>query len=301
MNQDRLGISGHLDIAKVPGPHKAKSIRIGKRRLFWTDDPGVSTRFADQQFQTHLTAIHRGGDGRVKDVYDLGSGTVTNVGVLSLANDFAWAAPSGAAINTLKLQNYHAVGTGVSAAAITDIALGTLAAPTTTTAITGVQSLVAGTTGGDAASVQIYQSVGTANFTGAAAITEWGLFNASALSTTTGTPFSGSGATSTTASVTGAPLTASSTTVQGSQQYIFQDTTAATKFWGLVLSNTTSVITVPGWYTTTTGAVSGVNPVNGDAYTIQPVCFDHQVFSAINVVNLDSIIFTFQLQIVSGG
>jgi hypothetical protein len=301
MQQDNLGMSGHLDIAKIPGPHKARSIRIGKKRFFWTDDPGVSTRFADQYFQTHLTAVHRGGDGLVKGIRDFGSGTVTNVGVLSIANDFAWASPSAAAINTLKLANYHAVGTGTNASYIYNVALQTLAAPTTTTAVTGAQTLIAGTTGGDAASIQTYQTVATTNFTGAAAITEWGLFSSATLSSTTGTPFSGSSATSTTASVTGTPLTASSTTVAGEQGYIFQDNTAASPFWGMVTSNTTSVITVPAWYVVATGAVSGVNPVNGDAFTILPIMLDRQQFAAINVVNLDSIVWTFQLQVVSGG
>src|SRR5438128_10243734 len=45
-------------------------------------------------------------------VIDLGSGLVTNVGVLALANDWSLAAPSGAAINTLKLANWHFTGTG---------------------------------------------------------------------------------------------------------------------------------------------------------------------------------------------
>ena len=296
------GFNGDLEAVKVPGrTHGARSVRIGKRRFFWTDDMGESTRFANQMFQTNLTAVHRDGDGKLKDMHDLGSGLVTNVGVLSLVNDWLWASPSGSAINTLKLQNYHASGTGATAAAITDIQLQTAAAPTTTTAVTGVQSAVYGSVGGDAASVQSYKTVATINYTSGLAITEWGLFNNATLSATTGTPFSGTGATSTTASVTGTPLTASSTTVQGQQQFIFKDTTAASPFWGLVISNTTSVITVPAWYVVTTGAVSAVNPVNGDAYTIQPVMWDHKIFGAINVVASDSIQFSYTVQAVSGG
>ena len=300
MNQDSLGMSSHLDIAKIPGPRKAKSIRIGKKRIFWTDDPGVSTRFANQFFQTNLTAVHRDDRGRVKEVRDLGSGTVTNVATLSFANDFAWASPSGAAVNTLALAKYHGVGTGVTSSAITDIALQTAAAPTTTTFVTGNQSLIAGTTGGDAASVMTYQSVATVNFSGSAAITEWALFNNATLSSTTGSPFT-NGATSTSASVTGTPYTASSTTVAGQQGLVFKDTTAGTNFWGLCTANAVGSITVPGWYTVSGGAVSGVNPVFGDSLIIIPVCIDHQVFSAINVIASDSIVFTFQLQIVSGG
>lgn len=300
---DNMGISGELDA--VPSrwrPHdvtKSWRLPFGKGRLLYTKDTGSSLRMANEQFQTHLSAVHYGEHGQVKEVRDIGSGTVTNVGVLALANDFAWANPSGVAFNIIGQSNFHAVGTGTNAAAITDIQCQTLAAPTTATAVTGVQSLVAGLVGGDAASVQIYQTVATVNFTSTLAITEWGLFNNATLSATTGSPFTAG--TANTGTVTATPLTASTTTVAGEQQFIFQDNTAATKFWGLVTSNTTSVVTVPAWYTTAAGAISTVNPVNADAYTIQPVCFDHQVFAALNVINGDSIQFTFKLQIVSGG
>ena len=291
-----LGMSGDLEVIKIPGPHKARSVRVGKRgRLIWTKDVGDSTRFADQYFQTNLTAVHRDGDGKLCDVRDLGSGLVTNVGVLSMANDWNWAAPSGAAINTLKLANYHATGTGTNAAAISDIALQTPANPTTTTAVAGTQSLVAGS----AASVQIYQTVATLNYTGTVAVTEWGLFNNATLSATTGSPFTAGS--STTGTVTGTPFTASSSTVQGEQAFVFEDTTAGTPFWGLCTSNTTSVITVPAWYTVATGAASGSNPVNADVYKIIPVMWDHKEFSAINVNSGDSIQFTYKLTINSGG
>ena len=293
MNEN-VGMHGHLDAVKISRPHKARSFRVpGLGRVIVTRDPGVSTRLADEYFQTHLTAVWRDGDHKIKDVIDLGSGTVTNVGVLSMANDFAWASPSGAAINTLKLQNYHAVGTGTNPSTAYQVALQTPAAPTATTCITGTQTLVS------AASVQIYQTVATTNFSGSAAITEWGLFNAATLSATTGSPFTAG--TATTGNVTGTPLTASSTTVQGQQQFIFQDNTAASPFWGLVTSNTTSQVTVPAWYKVSDGSLPGVNPVNADTYTILPVMFDRQQFSAINVINGDSVQWTFQLTIQSGG
>ena len=301
--EDSMGIRGTLDAIKTRNrPHdiaKSWKLPFNKGRLLYTHDTGNGIRLANEQFQTHLSAIHYDDRGKVKDVRDLGSGTVTNVGTLSLANDFNWASPSGAAINTLKLANYHAVGTGTNASSIVNVALQTLASPTTTTAVTGAQSLVAGTIGGDAASVQIYQSVATTNFVGSAAITEWGLFSSATLSATTGSPFTaGNG---TTGTVTGTPLTASSSTVAGEQGFIFQDNTAASPFWGMVTSNTTSIITVPSWYVVATGAVSSVNPVNADAYTILPIMLDRQEFSEINVISGDSIAWTFRLQIQSGG
>lgn len=274
-------------------PHQLIEIlRSPFGRLLWTKDRGDSMRPGDLFFQTHLAASHIR-KGRVYDKYDLGSGLVTNVGVQAMANDFNWAAPSGAAINTLKLQNWHATGTGTTAAAATDIALQTLASPTTANAVSGAQTFVS------AANSQIYRTVATVNYTTGLAITEWGLHSAQVLSASTGTPFTAG--TATTGTVTGTPFTASSSTLQGEQQLILKDTTAANPFYGLVLSNTTSVVTVPAWYRADNGNVSGVNPVNADAYVILPVMWDHKVFSAINVVNLDSIQFTYSLTIASGG
>ncbi len=299
---DEVGMTGALDATRGRWrPHDVKSWRLpfGRGRVLYTRDNGNAVRLANEQFVTHLSAVHRDDRGKVKGVRDLGSGTVTNVGTLSLANDFNWASPSGAAINTLKLANNHAVGTGTNASSIVNVALQTLAAPTTTTAIAGTQSLVPGLVGGDAASVSIYKSVATTNFSGSAAITEWGIFSSTTLSATTGSPFTnGSG---TTGTVTGTPLTASSTTVAGEQGLIFQDNTAASPFWGMVTSNTTSAVTVPAWYVVATGAVSSVNPVNADTYTILPIMLDRQVFSAINVISGDSVQWQFSLQIVPGG
>ena len=274
-------------------PHELKELlKLPFGRLLFTKDKGDSMRVSDLFFQTHLEANHVR-NGKLYDKYDLGSGLVTNVGVTALANDFAWASPSAAAVNLFKLLNYHATGTGTTAAAATDIACQTLAAPTTVTAVTGVQSLVS------AANLQIWKNVATINYTSSLAITEWGLHNAATLSATTGTPFTAGSAT--TGTVTGTPLTASSTTVQGSQQMVIKASTAASPFYGLILINTTSVVTVPAWYLVSNGTLSGVNPVNADAYTILPVMWEHKVFSAINVVNLDSIQFTYSLTIASGG
>ena len=112
-----------------------------------------------------------------KTAIDLGSGLVTNVGVLSLANVFNLANPAAGAINTLKLANYHASGTGTTAAAATDIMLQTADA---VTPLAGTQALLS------APNVQKYQTVATLSYSATEAVTEWGLFLNSVLSAATG-------------------------------------------------------------------------------------------------------------------
>lgn len=284
-----------------------------------SDRHGVSNLAAASAFMGHLSAKVIDKDGnekKVRDYFggnifqrlfyrfiyrnktsiDLGSGLVTNVGVLALANDWNLAGPSGAPINTLKLANYHVSGTGATAAATTDIKLQTQSTNGGQTPVAGTQSTVS------AANLQKYQTVATISYTGTEAVTEWGLLCGTiggAISGSTGSPFTAGSAT--TGTVTATPLTASSTTVQGQQQTIFENTGSATPHWGLVTSNTTSVVTVPAWYKVSDGTAAGTTPANTNAYTIRPVLWDHKVFSAINVVNGDSIQFTYTLTVTSGG
>lgn len=232
---------------------------------------------------------------RNKTELNLGSGLVTNVGVLALANDPFLAGPSGAPISTLKLANYHVTGTGATAAATTDIKLQAQSTNGGQTPVAGAQSLIS------AANLQKWQTIATISYTGTEAVTEWGLLCGTiggAISATTGTPFTAGTAASGT--VTATPLTASSSTVQGQQQTIFENTGNATPSWGLVTSNTTAVVTVPAWYKVSDGT-AGATPANGNAYTIRPVLWDRKVFSAINVVSGDSIQFTYTCTNTSGG
>jgi hypothetical protein len=221
---------------------------------------------------------------------DLGPGVVTNVGVLALANDWNLASPSAAAINTLKLANWHFTGTSATAATQFDYKVNTISAQGGQTPIAGTQSLVSG------AVLQKYQTVATISYTGSEAVTEWCLITQSTVSATTGTPFTATSATSGT--VTGTPLTASSTTVQGQQQHIVEAGT--TTVWGFVTSNTTSVFTIVAWYKDADGT-AGATPGTTEAYTIRPIMWDHKVFSAINVNASDSIQFTYSLTINSNG
>jgi hypothetical protein len=262
-------------------------------RIFATRDIGDSKMHSKMYFQSRLEAlIFRAGSDK-PEYRDLGSGLVTNVGVTAMMNDWNWPSPSGAAVNTLKLANWVATGTGATAAAATDIQCQTLAAPTTANAVSGAQSNVS------AANSQTFRQITTINYTTTLSISEWGLHSAQVLSANTGTPFTAG--TATTGTVTATPYTASSTTVQGETGLIVQDTTAASPFYGVVISNTTSVLTVPGWYLVSNGTLSGVNPVNADALLLKPVMWDHKVFTAIGVNNGDSIQFTYSLLINSGG
>lgn len=266
----------------------------------WVHDPqGAADNFpGGLGFQTNLSAKLVSATGKTKD-YNLGSGLVTNVGTLALANDALWSV-TNAPNNLFRFTKYHASGTGTTAAAATDIKLQTASTQGGQTPVVGTQVLVS------AANLQKYQTVATVSYTGGEAVTEWGLFAydstfpaVSALSDSTGTPFTSG--TATTGTVTGTPLTASSTTAMGQQMSIIENTGNATPHWGLITSNTTSVVTVPAWYKVSDGTAAGVTPANTNAYVFRPIMWDHKVFSAINVASGDSIQFTYTLTMTAGG
>jgi hypothetical protein len=242
------------------------------------------------RFVGHVEAVHFDAHGLPLESLDLGYGTVTNVGVMAMANDAFLAGPSGAPINTFALAKYFATGTGVTASASTDISLQTA---------DGITSVAATQSLNSAANTQIYQLVGTLSYTGTEAVTELGIFTNGTLSTSSGTPWTAGSATSGT--VTGTPLTASSGTVQGLEQNICEDTTKSPAIYGLVTANSTSVVTVPAWYKVTDGTAAGTFPANADTLLCRPVILDHKQFSAINVNSGDSIQFTYKLTIASGG
>jgi hypothetical protein len=98
------------------------------------------------------------------DSSGMGLALVTTAGVNLLAADFV----SGASTHIAAF-NFHDSGTGTTAAATSDSALGTQAGPTTRA--TGTQSTP---TSGQ------YRSVGTISYSGTLAITEWGLFSQAA-------------------------------------------------------------------------------------------------------------------------
>lgn len=273
---------------KTHNSRKGFSVPIpgfGRVHLAWEKN-GALWAPGGMAFGTDLEAVHYR-KGKVHDIYKLGSGLVTNVGVLALANDFAWASPSGAKVSTLTMANNHYTGTGTTAAAATDIQLGTGAGPSP---VAGTQSLVS------AANSQTYKTVATVNYLSTLAITEWGLLTSSTVSATTGSPFTATSATSGTNTSTA--FTASSSTVQGQQMNIFLPGT--TTVWGLILSNTTSVGTIPAWYTVAAGT-AGSTPGSTETYKLLPTLWDHKVFSAINVISGDAVTYSYSVLVASGG
>jgi hypothetical protein len=272
--------------------------RIGRFGIVY-ERHGEAMRFpGGLEWRSNLELKHFDPRHRLVEQRNLGSGLTTNVGSLALANDFAWSATN--ALNSLFAKmKYHASGTGATAAAATDIKLQTPSTQGGQTPVAGTQVLVS------AANLQKYQSVATIAYTGVESVTEWGIFSygstlpaVTALTDATGSPFTAGAAT--TGTVTGTPLTASSSTVMGQQMSIFDNTNATRISWGLVTANTTSVITVPAWYKTADGT-AGTAPVNADTYVIRPIMFDHRVFTSVGVASGDSIQFTWTLTIASGG
>lgn len=227
---------------------------------------------------------------------NLGSGLVTNIGVLALCGDSQWPQTS---IQTglFKLLQFHASGIGATAAAISDFRI-------QTDSTVGGQTPVAGTqvfTHDQSGTVQRWVSVATIAYTGTEAVTEWGIFNNTTLSRTTGSPLTS--ITANTATSTGTALTASAAGARGESQNVIN--TGTTARIALITSNSTSVFTLSfsaasGWMVSTTGVI-GSTPGGTEAYTLRPVMWDRKVFSAINVINGDSIQYTYTLTISSGG
>lgn len=277
---------------RIPLPFSKRSMLFALSRI---EDAAMHTGGLTWGTNLRADLFHR---GKWQGSKDLGSGLVTNVGAAAIANEaLTLASPSGARINTLFLANFHATGTGATAASALDRNIQTISTQGGQTPQAGTQSSPSTTTGASPK----YRTVATISYTGTEAVTEWGLFTNATLSSTTGTPFTNT--TATTFTATGTPFTASSATVQGLQQQIVIPGT--TTVYGLIQSNTTSVGTLynngtTGWWTQAAGA-AGATPGTTEAYTLRPIMWDRKVFSAINVVNGDSIQFTYDLTITSGG
>ena len=107
-------------------------------------------------------------DGRLEHLGLLSTRLITDTGVAFLVDDWD---NNGQDISTM---NFHGCGTGVAAEAQTDSALGT----ESTTALNPDNTRATGTRSQPAANQ--YRSVGTLTFDASAAITEHGLFSASA-------------------------------------------------------------------------------------------------------------------------
>jgi len=280
-------------ILKIPG--------LGRFGIAWERNGEALFFPGGLAWKTNLSLVHFDSRHRLIEERDLGSGLTTNVGSLALANDFAWSATN--ALNSLFAKmKYHSSGTDTTAGAATQIKLGTAITTLTTNVVAGTQVLVS------AANLQKYQSVATISYDtgGPYSVTEWGIFSfgsdlpaVTTLVDTTKSPFTAG--TATTGTITGTMTNASDSTHMGQQMSIADNTGNATPHWGLVTSNSTTVLTVPAWYKTTDGTAAGVTPANGNAFGLRPIMFDRRQFTSVGVSNGDSIQFTWTLTINSGG
>jgi len=135
----------------------------GRGRLMWTPDEGEAIRPGGLVFATDLRATLRRGD-RQLDVFELGSGLVTDAGVAYMADDFTDGTTD------ITNFNFHSWGTSTAAATVGQTAL-----------TTPNGSRVAGAKTNPTAPV--FRTIATIAAASALSITEWGLFSA----TTAGT------------------------------------------------------------------------------------------------------------------
>ena len=309
----RVGFGGHLDVQhhKGPkGPHRVKSLRVPGGRLMFTRDKGDSKLLAGQQLVSNLSMVHKGGDGRVKDVADLGSGLVTNAGVNLMSYDMYWV-PTYTK-SALQAANYHAIGTGSTAAALTDVWLQTAQGATnisgtTNGYMTGTQNIIANQTSGNVS--PIYQTVATFTFTGSVSVTEWilAIGNGANITETAMNSNTASSVTDTTNTPFGASNAQAMWTVEAAATTVPINTPTTTKMLQ-IKSNTTSVLTgIDGswssgsvsWLSIANAAVA--SPSGTSQYVVFPTAWDHKVFGTISAVATDTIQFTYQLAITSGG
>ncbi|MHB1950244.1 MAG: hypothetical protein ACYCQK_02065 [Acidiferrobacteraceae bacterium] len=285
MSFGTVGAGGKLSAKRI-SPHPVRSLNLpGIGRVMFTRDRGNGLHTARSVLHTHLQAHHFDGDGKLKGHHNLGSGLTTQGLVLALANQGVTANNLG---NTLGLLKYMASGTGTTAATAYDYELQTQSGPvsTATTPTIGISA--------DNATMQW---VSTLAYTSTLAITEWGLFAGGG---TVGSQYntSADAFTATTATPTTSP---SWTAHQWAGAYICQ-VASATSVIGLITDNSATALTVnPGWADQTSGGGAGSTPSSNTAMNIYPLMADHKVFSAINVVNGDSITFTYSLTCQSGG
>lgn len=296
-----------------PGPAKVRTLRLpGIGRVAFSRDPGTGNMLSTHHMGTHLFAVHRDGDGKMVETYDLGSGNVQTNFVVGLMWDAqgttnnkgapVLTAPAAAtAVSGVTTGRYMYSGTGTTVNDY-DYQLATTAGPAS-----GAITPTYGFGAASSAPASQLQYVGTIAYVSSLAITEWGLFNTNSQGAMTSSTVNTATATGTSASTwTTAPsainslagmaavATSTSPVVGG---YIWSNSTATTA--SLITIGTGTV----GWYNLNSNATlaTGTTPASNSTIGVYPLMFDHKTFAAINVVNGDSIQFTYTLSIVAGG
>lgn len=264
-------------------------------RLLWLpkDGNGSALRMADRRLGTHLKVEHHV-RGRKVDELDCGSGLTTNIMQALNANDPLWAgAPTP--FSAFAHMEYHTTGTGTTAEAQTDFgvqAIGTHFGSGTNGYTTGVLTAVA---------PNVLQSVGAITYNGAEAVSEWALYagNIATINRTS----TGAAPTSTTFTDAGATFPTAGNGLQGCviEISVTGVNTPTTTVYGLITSNTATVLTIAGgWWTLANVAAS--TPGSTVSYTITPALADHKKLAGVlNVINGSILTFTYSLTLNAGG
>lgn len=221
--------------------------------------------------RAQLSAVKFGADGSIYDYGVIGRRKVNQQSVKHFCNMLSRANLTDVSMLGIILYKYHGSGTGVGADANTDYILGTEVTDNVRSTGTNTdQSIGASITG-------VFQSVGTIAYTGSHAITEHGLFGGTDRNNTT---VNGAQAANTT------PLLVASTTGFAASgnvwclgQALAYTSVDATHFIGCTQGNAN----------VTLAASAGI--------TAAPLFDRTGNFAAINVLNGDSIQFSYQLTI----
>lgn len=136
--------------------------------IAWTFDEGQAFTPGHMMFQTHLQADHMA-NGKLVQSRDLGSGVITNIFVNTLVTD----AVAGNTNNDLFIFRYMDSGTGAPAVDATNTALTTPGVPARVAATLSNAQTSIGASGG----IAKLQYQATIAYSGASAVTEWGMFS----------------------------------------------------------------------------------------------------------------------------
>lgn len=249
-----------------------------------------------------LCAKHIDGDGKIVNEYDFGSGKVTEALVVALAKDWVGTTNNKAAPILTQLK-YMYSGTGATAEQAYDYGLQT---PINIASGSITPTLAVAATSNNTS----LQWVGTIAYTGTNAVTEWGLFSinqsGSQYNNASAGTFSATTITPTTNPAWTANIWAGYVAVSGASSGTANQTGAYNA--AFIESNTSTALTIAqatndgiSYWSVGSNAGAGSTPATNARFDIWPFMADHKTFAAINVINGDSIQFTYTLTVNSGG
>ena len=299
----------YLDIKGRLTPKLDRNSAVVARAFGYTlvhDPQGSAEVGGSNYFTGHLRADHYNHNGDFQGSYNLGSGKVNEAFVVALAKDWQGTTNNKAAPVITTLNRMYS-GTGTNGEQAYDYSLQTpVVGGATTAAITPTFAIAA------ASNNSTVQWQGTITYSGSSAITEWGLFNLAnvaqapvsfyhtstdTFSATTVTPGASPGwVTNALAGWVVVVGGSSGTANQTGQSEAFIESNSNTALTIAQASNDG----ISYWTTSNNGGSAGT-PSTNTSMDVWPFMEDHKTFGAINVVNGDSITFTYTLTIQSGG